>query len=322
MRLDLHNHTVPAVRNSLFARLTGNSHEKLGEFYPQIVQYHRLDGIAVTNCHDVSTALALREKYPEHTIAGSEYRVMIGENCSAQLAVLDVEETLHARLMNARLRGLEYFTSILNERGQPHFLVHPGWGISEGHPRTCELFDSVLSRCRAIEVTNAEDGGFASALALYYGLAPIGGSHHLVSVTGSRAFTEAPEAKTFAEFFDAMRAGKVQAGVSGSGAIARRWKNNYLRKLQEIWHSEIGWHREAILDVGESVFSNLASWLPDHYYTQERASWRKRILGLRRKFVEYLELRETRRTLAVEQPVEEKKKAWEEAMARIRTCFG
>lgn len=317
MRLDLHNHTTPAG-GSVFARRS-TVPQKAREFYLKELHSHCLDGVAITNSHDIEVAMALAKESPGHILVGAEYQVVLGEGASAQVVVVGVDHSLHQRLMDARLRGIAHFTAIAKQNCLLYFLAHIGWGIDADHPRAPELLEKILAHSIAIEVLNAydaEDCGFAFALARYYGLSPVGGSSHLWCRTGKRAYTEASDARSIEEFFKAFYQRKVDAKVTGGA-----WRKNYLPHIQKFWHSEVGWHREAIKRMGETILMSVLEDLPDYYHLQQSNLYRRKALRLQQRFVAYLKLKETRRILSLDLPIERQKELWGAAMAEIYRCF-
>lgn len=320
MRVDLHNHTIPAAQNSVFARLR-KAVPNTSEFYLQTIQQHRLDGLAVTNFHDVEVALALSREYPQYIIVGAEYQIILGESATAQMVVLGLDRNLHEEFMAARLQGIGRFAATAKAYRLPYFLVHLGWGIDAEHPRACEILDSVVANSIAVEVLNAgesEDMGFSSGIARYFGLAAIGGSNYLISQTGRRAYTRAPGSKTIGEFFEAIYHNRVEAGLTGGEEKLRK---DYFRKMQKIWHTEIGWHREAVRRFGESLIFSLLDALPRHYQVQQQRRHQKKALRLMQRFADHLKIRETKRIFSVDAPISEKKKMWEQAIDHIYVCF-
>ena len=336
MRIDLHNHTATALPESSFSRLKRLEKNSDREIYLQVIKYHHLDALAITNHHNIEIAVKLAREYPRHVIVGAEYRVTGEEGSSIQVAVLGVESELHETLLRARLRGVAHFTSLIRERQLPFYLAHVGWGIDPDHPRSAELLDSFLSYFDAIEVADASttQPNFAMGLASYYQLAPIGGSGHLISVENRRAYTESSTANNIEEFFADIKKKQVGVGFttgvsaspSGFSSIWKWGKNFYRREMQRLWHSEFGLGRQVNVgalfrNFGQVVLAPTLQWLPQATHLQQIKSAYHKLAILEAKFVNYLELKETRRIFKLACSIDEKKEMWKTAITRIHDCF-
>ena len=147
MRIDLHNHITTSEGKTL-PQLKKLEKQSGREIYIQAIKYHKLDALAVTDYHNIDFALGLSREYPQHILVGAEYRVMATEGITVQVVVLGLTPSLHERLMNARLRGVSHFTSVLKENRLPHFLAHIGLGLPLEN-RAMEAFDALLQIGRA-----------------------------------------------------------------------------------------------------------------------------------------------------------------------------
>lgn len=332
MRLDLHNHTIPANPVRTLSKFDNLSWRVCREGYLEIIRSHQLDGLAITNCHNVEVALRFAAEYPWHIIVGAEYQVLIGQGTTAQIVVLEIDDKLHQQLMSARLRGIAHFASVVKRHALPYFLAHLGWGIPSEHPNAPQLLESMLQYVDAIEVANIhgmEKMRFASGLARYYGLAPIGGSDHLISVTQRRAFTIAPQATNRKEFFAAMHTGDVQVQVSGISAKRRTEdpliggirQNIYFQKLQRLWQSEFSWHPASGKKMREAIIFPFLQKLPYSYYLKQQKSYTDKVATLETRFLDYLQLKITQEIFSSDKSLAEKQSLWEQAMSKIYRCF-
>lgn len=328
MRLDLHNHTLPAGESRLAGKWKKLAPHNCREIYLQMIKYHHLDGLAITNSHNIDMALAMASEYPQRIVAGAEYQVIAWEATTVQVVVLGLDPDMHARLMIARLRGIAHFTTLLREKKLPYFWAHIGWGIGENHPHAPVIIDNLLPYFDALETLTPYGGPasrFALALATYYQLAAVGGSDYLANPGGKRAYTDAPDATSVAQFFAAFHAKKIQAAITESPKKIPRttaWeKNVYLRELQKIWHSEFGWSREAVKSLGQSLLLPLFERLPHTYYWQQRRGYENKVACLHRRFMNYLLARESNAVLSLDMNAEEKKIAWQQKIGRIYECF-
>jgi hypothetical protein len=317
MRLDLHNHTIPSFSQS--SQWNKNFYQHCKEICLQAIEEHCLDWIAITDFQDITAAEKLAEECPGNILVGAEYQVLVSESTTAQIVVLCLNQNLHQKFMKARLRGIEFFEKIAKEFDLPYFLTHVGWGIPF---HACEILESILSHCYGIETMNVPDDhiSFSQGLAQYYQLAEIGGSQHLISNTSRRAYTESLTAKTLSDFWVAIKEKKVKPQITTSCQNPTR--DSFQKYIQEIWHSEWGWHREQIENVGKNIILSFFQWLPHHCYAQQTKQYRKKTLQLEQRFVQYLTTKESNRIFALDIPLEEKKQSWEQAMNKISSCFG
>jgi len=132
VKVDLHNHIVKLLNN-----------KNLENFYLKIVKKHSLDAFAITNYHDIEGALRLKKKFPQHVIVGCEYRVF-EDDAHLYIVVLDVTSQIHNLLMQARFRGLEYFTTLLKKNSLAYFWVRVGWGLPENPQKAAELIETFV----------------------------------------------------------------------------------------------------------------------------------------------------------------------------------
>lgn len=328
MRLDLHNHTFP--EDARYGKETPGRNFR--DICPKLLRQHHLDGIAITNFQSIEVALRLAQEYPQHIIVGAEYQVLAGEGTTVQIVVLRLDAPMHEMLMAARLRGLKYFTDQLKQYRLPYFMAHVGWGIPAEHPHALELLESSLAYVDAIEVVNVHDSiesKFSTSLATYYRLATVGGSEQLISPSGRRGYTEAPEATNIQEFMAALQAKQVRTGLTHCSekirenefSVWRYGKNLYLKELEKLWHSRLGWNQELMKGLSDTLLLPLLEWLPYGYYLKQRQAYEKKITDLRQKFIAYLKLKETTAVFSCELPMAEKKLLWGNTMAKIYQCF-
>jgi predicted metal-dependent phosphoesterase TrpH len=328
MRLDLHNHILPAGESRLAAKWKKLAPHNCREIYLQMMKYHHLDGLAITNSHDIEMAIRMAEEYPQKIVVGAEYQVIADAGTTVQIVVLNLDHATHTRLLDARLRGIAHFTTLLREKSLPYFWAHIGWGISEGHPRACEIVENLLPYFMALETVTPHAGAanrFAGAIACYYGLTGIGGSDYLAGTSGRRAYTEAVDVHSVTDFFAAFCAQKVEAALTESPKKIPKtmsWeKNVYLRELQKIWHSEFGWSREAVKSLGQNLLAPLLERLPHTYYWQQRQSYDNKVGRLHQRFMHYLMAKETSQIFALDISDDEKKVVWQQKISKIYQCF-
>ena len=325
MRLDLHNHTIPVFPKAWM--LSHSNQPNFKDIY-QIIKYHQLDGLAITNTHNLNMAIELAHEYPEYIIVGAEYQVIVGENTSFQVVVLDVDQDLHTQLLHAKARGVSYFTSILNEKNVPYFLAHICWGIPNCSLESVKLIDHWISSFYAIEVADLYVRGMKLpfALAKYYDLAMIGGSNHLWSETGQRVYTHV-DAKNLDEFYSGIRNRKSKIGItdpvrkiSKELPFMRQLRNNtYFQEIKKIWHSELG--EDTLKSLAKSLFLSTIEWLPQSYYSQQRKSYMKKADKMHHLFMEYLIGKESQKIFRLDLEIEKKQDLLQSALGKIYESF-
>lgn len=333
MRLDLHNHTMILAKHEKGKALQAVERYRDREIFWDIIKAHPLDGIAITNFHNVDVALSLAKEYPKHVVVGAEYRVSEEEGVGVHVVVLGLDTQLHALLMQARLRGIAYFTSVLREKNLVFYLSHLGWLWPDNQS---EWFHNLLSFFDAIEVldtTLSPKNSFATGVAKYYNLAPIGGSGSLALEGRRRAYTEVPEAQTHEDFFLGLHQKKAKVGTTSSeahaGSAPSVWqmsKNFYQEEMKKLWHSEVGLGREATLGIlmqnlaGEMLVPILQA-IPKAFHLHHKKASERNLSSFPREFIDYLKLKETKRIFTLAHSLEEKKNLWAQAMAKIHECF-
>jgi len=234
MRFDLHNHTSSIKK---FLEIQQNSSKATQEAYLYDLQYHQLDGLAITNHHDIAAALHWAKEYPQKILIGCEYRVDGEEGTFISVVVLNLTEKIHQLLLRARHRGLGYFTMVLKEHHLPFYLAHLGTGIPPEHPYASELLEDALRFFDAIAVLDASGthSDFPGNLAKYYGLAVIGGTGDVA--LGKRAYTESSDSSTVEEFFAAIQAKKVTVGLTSPELFEKS-------EISSLWQWSKSFYRE------------------------------------------------------------------------------
>ena len=326
MRLDLHNHTL----------LQSLPPKKNRELILEILDLYELDAIAITNLHSIDDALNLSQECPGLIITGAEYKVAGEEGSSVQVVALDLNEELHKLLMKARFRGIACFTNILKEKHIPYYLSHIGSGIPMKHPDAAKFLEDFLAFFDAMEVLNPlslQKNSFALGLAMYYGLAPVGGSGALILEGNKRAYTQASEAQNLSDFFSAFLKKNVKAGIANtvseskiSPSVWRISQDLYQKEIQKIWHSELGLSMHTTKgDILQSVLQSLLKPALDAtqqiFHLYQTKSLEENFSSFQSKFIDYLKDKETKRIFSLSIDKEEKKKLWLDSISHIHSAF-
>jgi len=93
LRLDLHNHILSCTDSFYPFNKVYPQHNRA--LYFRLFKSHRVDGVAITNYHNIDTALELYKQYPKQVIVGSEYRVLADEGNSVLISVLNITQDMH-----------------------------------------------------------------------------------------------------------------------------------------------------------------------------------------------------------------------------------
>lgn len=330
MRLDLHNHILSCTDSFYPFNKVYPQHNRA--LYFRLFKSHRVDGVAITNYHNIDTALELYKQYPKQVIVGSEYRVLADEGNSVLISVLNITQDMHNFLMKERFRGLEHFTTILREKNLPFFLSHLGYGIELSHPKSLEILDKTLNYFEAIEVLDAYSAieNFSFFLARYYNLAPIAGTGYLHADIERCAYTEAKEAKSFKEFWDAVLKRNITIGCLENSINNRSWwsisKDFYQRQIKKIWHTELGfWQHFSIQEVFEnledSVLVPVFQSLPHFSHLQDIEALQNKKNDWNERFVDYLIQKKIQSILKQYNSKEDITYHCIEALHQINACF-
>ncbi len=333
MRLDLYNHTI-SLGNKIAWRNSAK-HIHL-EKYLYAIQYHKLDGIAITNRHNITEAVVLAREYPTSVIVGCEYQVAWKENTTVSIVVLNLDTNFHEILLQERLKGLPHFCEIVRNQNYPFFMVSLASGIPQDHPFACELLEESLQYIDALAVVDAYEGTgqFAIGLANYYNLATIGGSGHLVC-SNRRAYTESLESTSLSQFWKAIQNKKVSVGITyeigfSKGAISSIWelgKNFYrkevenLKSSEEIWEIQQPSAFENWIRLGQTIITPLIYSIPQSFRLQKKQSMNHKLENFGQKFIVYLKNKQTRQIYSTSDSLIEKKRKWNESILKICQSF-
>lgn len=313
MRVDLHNHTPLYMRNPR------QGQKNLENLCLQILKSRSIDAFAITNYHEIETALALAKKLPGKIIVGCEYQVFEQEACTVHVIALDLTPQLHQNLLHARLRGVKHFTSFLKEKKIAYFLARIAWGMHLANEKTAVLLDQFLPHFDAIKVLSShpnQESKFASQVCSYYQLAPVGGSDSIISEYSDKAYTKA-KADSHSIFLQALRRKEVSVGRTQELALQKKIPPmKWHQRWEEFWPDNFQWSalRESLIPFFQ--------WIPQanhHYHLQKRD---KSILPLQTAFIDYLKSKETQQIFQSKSfSPEEKSFLWQERISKIHKCF-
>ncbi len=326
MKIDLHNHTLSQ----------NLAPKKTREIILETLHIYGLDAIAITNLHSIQDALRLEQECPGCIVPGAEYKVGGEEGSSVQIVVIGLNEQLHELLMKARRRGIAYFTGILKEKNLPYFLSHIGMGIPTEHQAAPEFLENYLNFFNAIAVLDclsSQSNSFAMGLSYYYGLSPVGGSGSLILQGKKRAYTEAPGSENITEFFTAFLQKRIKAGIASTNSESKigtsLWQISqdfYQKEMKRIWQSELGLSMQStkgnvLQGILESLVSPALDTAQQVFYLQHTKALEKKLGSFQEKFIDYLKSKETKRIFSLSLEIEEKKKHWLDAIAKVHEAF-
>lgn len=342
MRWDIHNHTIVPHRQT---RLSSWQKQIQPENLLTILHQHHLDGVAITNHQEIKAAQELAGQYPEQVLVGAEYRVVGHESTYITIAVLNVDQPLHSTLLQARMRGLSYFARVVQEHQCPYYLTHLGTGITPDHAYSCELLEEALSQIPALLVSDHTGiCDFAFCLARYYQLTMIGGSGQLLP-TSQRSYTEyvLPEPSPISQpdnhtqnltapqmICQAILQKQVTVGISTElgfqkSAWTSLWeesKKSYREEIARIWHSEWNWQQPwNFSEMAQRWLGPTIQALPQAIQLRRSQKLQQQLQQWKRKFFDYLQLKEIKRITQLSCPAEEKRQQWIEAAAKIYQSF-
>ncbi|HON44201.1 MAG TPA: hypothetical protein P5543_08385 [Planctomycetota bacterium] len=334
MRLDLHNHTLLASNTPSFSSLKKLYQKRSQAFYFRTLKSHHVDGIAITNHHEIDTALELFHHYPKQVIVGSEYRVLAGEGTSALITVLSLNKKMHDQLMQERLRGIKHFTDVLREQQLPFFLSHLGWGIPTTHPKGVEIFDHLFQYIDALEVLDAYTfyDTFSLSIAKYYNLSPIAGTGYLHPDITRYVYTESAEATTLTEFWQAIQARNVRVGTfekkytTTPKSFRNASKDFYQKQIKKIWHTEFGfWQHFTMQDILENLEESIVlptlQSLPHLSRLQQMEEFQDAKNDWKMRYIDYLKKKEIAQIFQNKISPEEKINQCIEKLSQINHCF-
>ena len=335
MRLDLHNHTI--IPKTKFHKFDTVLKQYTREIYFYIVKTNQIDGIAITNLHDIEIALSLWKKFSEYIIIGAEYKILCEEGNSVYITVLNIDEDIHKLLMKAKFRGVQYFTNLLKEKNFPYFISHVGLGLSLEHSHICELFDSFFSCFNSIDVldhANLNPDSFMIGLSKYYDLGQVAGSGHLLSRLGRRVYTEVNGAQNINDFFEGFHKKNVNIGFTdfyhteqnNTSSIWQLGKDFISSEIQKLWQTELGINKQLdinklIENFSKTILLPALQNIPYDSHLNQLKIGNKRLNFLKSKFVDYLKLTKTKQIFSGPEALEEKKQNWKQSISKINKCF-
>ncbi|WP_372369684.1 hypothetical protein [Candidatus Uabimicrobium sp. HlEnr_7] len=320
VRLDLHNHTFDYSGASKFLK------KDIEAIYTTKILYPSLNAVAITNYHNVSNALVLKDKFPSYIIVGCEYRV-VEKNFPMHVVCLNISDKHHRKLMSARLRGIEYFISFLKNEKIIHYLTRVAWGIPINQ-KVIEHLYKYFKKFYAIDVANISierESLFAKKLASYYELAKVGGSDNLISYYKQKVYTEFSET-TLEKALDSIQDSQTVIGTLYTPETKQHKSWWYIGKeiYQQHLHNAANAHRfsSKIGDL-DATFENKYFFeiisQSQHIYKLEKHE--KKIEKLEKVFTDYLRWKKTQEIFSSDSSVEEKKETWVKCLKNINSSF-